>query len=130
MLLTGRERDFLTSWYQAMTAEPASVTEQDRDEFVRTFSGPDGWQGAAGLYRSMLGEGDEIRELATSRPISAPTLAVGGGGGPFTVTTLSQVTTSEPTSVQIDGVGHHVALEAPDRLAEAIVAFLRGVDDV
>lgn len=128
MLLTGREREFLAGWFRAMTADPASVTEQDVDEFVRAYSRPGGWQGAAGLYRSMLAEGDEIQVLAARRPISVPTLAVGGGGGSFTVATLAQVTTGEPASVQIDGVGHHVALEAPDRLADAMLTFLRDVD--
>ncbi|CUR58749.1 Alpha/beta hydrolase fold protein [metagenome] len=128
MLLAGHERQFLTGWYQAMTAQADSVTDQDLDELVRTYSRPNGWQGAAGLYGSMLAEGEELRELAASAPIAAPALAIGGGGGTFTFSTLSQVTTAEPEGVQIDGVGHHVALEAPDRLAHAMNTFFESVD--
>jgi len=57
-----------------------------------------------------------------------PVLAVGGGGGPFTAGTLSQVTTAEISTVQLDGVGHYVALEAPDALAAAILRFVDAVD--
>lgn len=126
--LVGREREFVAGWFQAMTASADSVTETDLAEFVRAFARPDGWAGAAGLYTSMLAEGDEFKELGTSRPISVPTLAVGGGGGPFTEMTLAQVTTEKPSSVQIERVGHHVALEAPEALAAAIYGFLQEVD--
>ena len=49
--LPGHERD------------PRAITDTDIDEFVRTYSRPDGWRGAIGLYRSMLQEGDEIATL-------------------------------------------------------------------
>jgi len=129
MLLTGRERELLGRWaFPTMTAVPGSVTDADVDELVRTYSRPGGWRGAVGLYRSMLAEGDEIAALAASRPLTVPVLAVGGGGGPFTSTTLRQVTTTEVTSVQLDGVGHHVAMEAPEELAAAILDFVDAVD--
>jgi pimeloyl-ACP methyl ester carboxylesterase len=38
------------------------------------------------------------------------------------------VVTGEVTMVQLDGVGHYAALEAPEALAEAVVGFLAGVD--
>jgi pimeloyl-ACP methyl ester carboxylesterase len=47
---------------------------------------------------------------------------------PFTVGTLSQVVTGDVESVQLDGVGHYVALEAPSALADAILAFTSRVD--
>lgn len=129
MLLVGRELEFLGGWaFPAMTADPRSITDADIDEFVRTYARPNGWRGAIGLYRSMLAEGDELRELAASRPVSVPVLAVGAGGGPFTAATLNQVTAGEVRTVELDGVGHYVALEAPDALSHAILDFLDGID--
>ncbi|MDX6579375.1 MAG: hypothetical protein QOJ47_924, partial [Gaiellales bacterium] len=78
------------------------------------------------LYRSMLAEADEIRELA-SRKLSMPVLAVGGGSGEFTPAAIRQVAT-DVTAVSIDGIGHYAAMEAPDRLAEALLSFYRNVD--
>ncbi|MFD7023829.1 alpha/beta fold hydrolase [Promicromonospora sukumoe] len=129
LLLAGREREFLGGWvFPTMTAVPGAVTEADVAELARTYSRPGGWRGAAGLYRSMLTEGDELRALAEASPLTVPVLAVGSSGGPFTAGTMSQVAVGEVRSVLLDGVGHHVALEAPDALAEAMLAFLADVD--
>lgn len=129
MLFSGREHAVFGQWaFPAMTAISGSVTPQDIDEFARVYSSTGGWSGAVGLYRSMLAEGDALQALARSHPITVPALAVGGFGGPFTAGTLRQVVAGEVESVQLDGVGHYVALEAPKALAEAILTFIDRVD--
>lgn len=129
MLLVGRERQFLGEWaFPAMTAVQGSITDDDIDEFARTYARPNGWRGAVGLYRSMLSEGDEIRAIAESQPLTVPVLAVGAGGGPFTAGTLAQVTAGDVRSVQLEGVGHYAALEAPEELSAVILEFLSSVD--
>ena len=129
MLLAGREREFLGGFaFPAMTAVAGSITDADIDEFARTYARADGWRGAAGLYQSMLREGDEIRELAQKKPLTMPVLAVGAGGGPFTVTTMAQAVAGDVASVQLEGVGHYAALEAPENVAAAMLEFIEGVD--
>ncbi|MGC4814592.1 alpha/beta fold hydrolase [Micromonospora sp. DT228] len=129
MLLAGREREFLGQFaFPAMSATPGAITDTDIDEFVRTYARPDGWRGATGLYKSMLQEGPEIKTLAQTRGLKAPVLAVGAGGGPFTAGTMSQATTTEVSSVTLDGVGHYAAMEAPEELAKAILDFTANVD--
>ena len=129
MLLAGREREFLGQFaFSAMSATPGAITDSDISEFVRTYSRPDGWRGAAGLYKSMLQEGHEIQALAATPGLTVPVLAVGAGGGSFTLGTMSQATATEVRSVLLDGVGHYVAMEAPDKLAEAILDFVGSVD--
>ncbi|WP_129337052.1 alpha/beta fold hydrolase [Cellulomonas endophytica] len=126
MLLSGRERELLGSWaFPAMTAVPGSVTDADVEEFARTYARDGGWNGAVGLYRSMLAEGEEFLDRA-STPLAVPALAIGGSGGTFTFDTLAQVVQGPVRSVVLDGVGHHVALEAPERMAGAITSFLDG----
>jgi pimeloyl-ACP methyl ester carboxylesterase len=117
LLLTGRERELLGRHF--LPAMPAA----DLDELVRTYSRPDGWRGAAGLYRSMLREGAEIRALAESPGLTVPVLAVGAGGGPFTADTMRQAARAEISSVLLEGVGHYAAMEAPEAVAEAILSF-------
>ncbi|CEA09391.1 Soluble epoxide hydrolase [Arthrobacter saudimassiliensis] len=129
LLFTGREEELLGSWaFPAMTAVPGAVSAADVAEFARGYARPGGWRGAAGTYRSILSEGDELHALAARTKLRVPVLAVGGSGGSFTAATLGNVTDGEVTSVLLDGVGHHVALEAPDALADALLGFLRGVD--
>ena len=51
-------------------------------------------------------------------------------GRPFTSATLDQVAVGGVTSVQLDGVGHYVAMEAPERLATAVLDFVATVDAI
>lgn len=129
MLLTGREREFLGNWaFPAMTAVQGSITDIDIDEFARTYSRSNGWRGAIGLYQSMLAEGDSIKALAETNPLTMPVLAVGAGGGPFTAETVSKITARRVESVQLNGVGHYAALEAPAALSGAILDFVESID--
>lgn len=129
LLLAGREREFLADWaFPTMMVAQDSVDAADLAEFSRTYSRPGGWRGAAGLYRSMLAEGAELRALAQSSPLTMPVLAIGAGGGDFTVATVRQVAARAVSSVQLEGVGHYVALEAPDAVAKALTDFLAEVD--
>jgi pimeloyl-ACP methyl ester carboxylesterase len=127
MLLAGRERAFLAEYaLPSLCATPGAFTDEDIDELTRCYARPDGFNGAAGLYRSMLREGAEIRELA-SQPLAMPVLAVGGRSGEFTPATLRQVS-KDMSSASIDGIGHYVAMEAPERLAAVLLSFYRKID--
>jgi pimeloyl-ACP methyl ester carboxylesterase len=127
MLLSGRERTFLSEYaIPSLTATPDAFTDADVDELVRTYARDGGFAGAAALYRSALTEAEEIRGLAASK-LGMPVLAIGGGSADFTPATMRQVAT-DVTAVSVDGIGHDVAMEAPERLAEALTSFYRDVD--
>lgn len=124
----GRERRYLEEvWFPRMTAVRGAVTAADLDELVRAYSGPDAWHGTFGLYSSGLAEGDEIRALAESGTFRAPVLAVDAMSAPYTAMTMQAVSDRVTTAV-LDGVGHHVALEAPERLADLVLPFVAEVD--
>ncbi|MEV6629214.1 alpha/beta hydrolase [Actinoplanes sp. NPDC051470] len=119
MLLAGREREFIAEYlFPSLTAAP--IAGEDLDEFVRAYSRPGGWRGAAGLYRSLLREGDELKD----RRVSVPVLAVGAGAGSFTADTMARAAATEISSVRIGG-GHYAAMEAPEELATALLEFFR-----
>ena len=129
MLLAGRELKFLGDFaFPAMCATSGAITDGDINEFVRSYSRPDGWRGAIGLYQSMLKEGDEIKALADQPGLKVPVLAVGAGGGPLTFATMSKAARTEVRSVQLDGVGHYVAMEAPEKLSKALLEFIGSVE--
>jgi pimeloyl-ACP methyl ester carboxylesterase len=129
MLLAGREREFLGKFaFPTMSATVGAIAKGDIDEFARTYSRPDGWRGAIGLYQSMLKEGAEIKALAEQPGLNMPVLAVGAGGGPFTFATMSKAAKTKVRSVQLDGVGHYVAMEAPEKLSKALLGFIGSVE--
>ncbi|WP_426593484.1 alpha/beta fold hydrolase [Cellulomonas sp. McL0617] len=128
MLLVGREREFLTGFaFPAMNGTPGAITEPDVDEFVRVYSRPEGLRGTTGIYGSMLTEGDEIRRLATEHRLSMPVLAVDAGGRDVTSRTMHEVA-ADVTVATVGGVGHFVAMEAPEALAETLLSFYRELD--
>ena len=127
MLLAGRERAFIAEYaIPSLCATPGAFTSDDIDELTRTYSRPDGFRGATGLYRSMLREGDEIRELAAPK-LGMPVLAVAGRSGEFTPATLRQVA-RDVSAVSLDGIGHYAAMEAPQQLADALLSFYDKAD--
>jgi pimeloyl-ACP methyl ester carboxylesterase len=120
----GRERRYLAEvWFPTMTRVPGAVDDDDLDELARVYSGTDAWRGTLGLYGSALIEGDELRRLAATSAFTGPVLAVDAMSAPFTATTMRAVS-DQVTAVVLDGVGHHVALEAPERLAEEVLRFV------
>ncbi|WOX07439.1 alpha/beta hydrolase [Streptomyces sp. N50] len=127
MLLAGRERAFLAQYaIPSLCRIPDAFTDDDIDELARSYRRPDAFNGAAGLYRSMLREGDEIRRLA-SRKLTTPVLAVGGRSGEFTPATMRQVA-EDVSPLSIEGIGHYAAMEAPDRLADGLLSFYEKLD--
>lgn len=129
MLATGREREFIAGWaYPLFTGTPGAVTPDDLDEFVRTYARPHGWRGTEGLYADLLRDGGATRALVEEHPLRMPVLAVDGANAPFTADTFRQVAAGEFRTAHIQNVGHHVAQEAPEALAEALTAFVDDVD--
>ncbi|WP_166982990.1 alpha/beta hydrolase [Paramicrobacterium fandaimingii] len=99
----------------------AAVTSKDATEYARSYGRPGGFSGAVGLYRGMLAEGEQLHLLAQNAPLTMPVTAIGSAGGAFTHRTFDSVTKGDVASVQLDGVGHYVAQEAPRLLADALI---------
>lgn len=130
MLLAGHERELIAQWaYPMMTVVKNSITESDIDEFVRTYARPNGWSGTEGLYRSIFTDAGHAAALAESQPLTIPVLAIDALNAPLTEQTFRQVAAGEVTSVHIAGVGHLVAQEAPEALADVFSTFTERVDD-
>jgi pimeloyl-ACP methyl ester carboxylesterase len=127
-VFAGRVREYLGRWwFPHMTRVAGAVTEEDIGEFARAYSRPGAWNGPHGLYASALRDGDELAALASAGGLRVPVLAVDGTSTSNTAVGMEAVS-NRVTRVDIDGVGHHVALEAPERLAEAVLEFIREVE--
>jgi pimeloyl-ACP methyl ester carboxylesterase len=130
MLPPGHERQLLADWaYPMMTAAQGCVDEADIDEFTRTYARPNGWRGTEGLYQSIFTDDGQTRALAESKPLTVPVLTVDGSSARFTEQTFRQVVAGQVTSVQLEGVGHLIAQEAPGALSAAILEFVGHVDN-
>lgn len=127
-VFSGRVREFLTRmWFPFLTSVVGAVTPLDVDEFDRAYSQAGAWDGPHGLYSSALRDGDELRALAASPGLRVPVLAVDGMGGTTTADGMRAVA-GDVETVTLEGVGHHVAMEAPGHLAEVMLPFLHRID--
>jgi pimeloyl-ACP methyl ester carboxylesterase len=118
LLFESKARAFIGEYLYPMYG---MVLEDDElTELGRTYGRPGGFMGAAGLYRSMLTEGDELRALAAV-PLSVPVATVGSRGGDFTYSSFGSVTSQAVRAMHLEGVGHYVAQEAPNALADILL---------
>ena len=125
LLFEKQARAFIGEYLYPLYGTPATaVSPDDITEFARTYGRPGGFSGAAGLYRAMLTEGQELRTLARDKPLQMPVTTIGSRGGEFTYTAFRGVTTQLVTALQMDGVGHYVAQEAPQPLADKLLEVL------
>lgn len=107
--------------YPLFGVPPTAVGAGDVAEFARSYGRPGGFAGAAGLYRSLLGDGAQLRGLAESAPLRMPVTAIGSRGGDSTASAFRAAGGCEVTAVRLDDVGHYVAQEAPELLAEVLL---------
>lgn len=122
LLFEKEARAFIGEYLYPHYGVPSTaVSPEDVTEFARSYGRSGGFSGAAGLYRSMLAEGQELRALSRNAPLRVPVTTVGTRGGAFTHAAFRGVTTQEVAAIQIDGVGHYVAQEAPQLLADALI---------
>ena len=125
LLFEKEARAFIGEYLYPLYGAPSTaVSPEDVTEFARTYGRPGGFSGAAGLYRGMLTEGEELRTLAQDKPLQMPVTTIGSRGGEFTYAAFRGVTTQEVTALQLDGVGHYVAQEAPHPLADRLLEVL------
>jgi pimeloyl-ACP methyl ester carboxylesterase len=131
LLFEQQARVFIGDYlYPMYNVGASAVGAADVAEFARTYGRPGGFSGAAGLYRSMLTEGPELRALAQDAPLAVPVTAIGSRGGGFTREAFRNVTARDVTDIRLDGVGHYVAQEAPQLLAEALIDTFAGASAV
>jgi pimeloyl-ACP methyl ester carboxylesterase len=122
LLFEKEARAFIGEYlYPLYGASPTAVSPEDVIEFARSYGRPGGFSGAAGLYRGMITEGEELRALAQDKPLQMPVTTIGSRGGEFTSAAFRGVTAKEVTSLRLDGVGHYIAQEAPQPLADRLL---------
>lgn len=122
LLWAGREAELVDHLLTAMVADPSSITEADKAEYVRGLRKPGGLHGSFGWYRDALTTADQIR-AATVTKLKTPVLALNGQFGHPGVLEQMQLVAEDVTGTTIPYCGHLLAEEQPQAVAEAILGF-------
>ena len=129
MLVAGRERPYLQSFFGARVFDPSAITDEDLDVYVSAYSAPGAMRAGFELYRAFDRDAEDNRAaLARVGKLTIPVLAVGGDistSGALVEEMMREVA-EDVTGVRVPRTGHWVPEENPDALARAVLDFLGG----
>ena len=135
-LVQGRERAYLTWFYQAFSWQPEAFVPADIDEYLRTYTQPGALRAGFSYYRNIPRDSADNRALLDSGfRLPMPVLAVGGGraearGRGEEPAESLRVIADDVTGVVIADCGHFVPEEKPDELAAHLLEHFARVDDL
>jgi len=126
MLTTGREREFWECWSKAATWNPNASAGEAVSEWIARLSAPGGLRGCLETYRAGL-KNARINDELIKTKLTMPVMTLGAPEffGELVRDQMERVAERVVRSDVFEECGHSLALEAPDRLASALLDFIR-----
>ena len=122
-LIVGREREFLTWFYEGATADPGSITERSIQITLRSFCGTEGVLGALGLYRAAFTTIEQTTSLKIHK-VKTPILALGGEKAlGAKVAGMVEAVALQVTGKTLSACGHFIPEEQPAEFLRLFQAF-------
>lgn len=122
MLITGRERQFWETWMKNETYDPTAITQDCIDEWTRTSSAPGGLRAIFQVYRETFKNIEDCKRWSETK-LKMPVIAIGSEYFVGAESKREMELVAENVSyVEID-CGHSLALERPQKLADALDKF-------
>lgn len=120
-LVVGREREFLTWFYDGATARREAIEDSAVDEYLRTFAGREGVLGAMGVYRAAFASIEQTEPLARKK-VDVPVVALGGEKGlGAKVGDMVKLVAANVEAHVVPDCGHFVPEECPERIVEHVL---------
>lgn len=129
-LLHGREDIYINWLFENYSYLPNSITEDDRKEYLRTYSKPGAMTALFEYYRALPQDAKDNQEfIATHGKLKMPVLALGGdksfGRGIETLESMQRMAVNV-TGGLVPNSGHWVTEEQPEFVAKALRDFFLG----
>lgn len=122
-LLKGHEREFMKIWMNQLTINKSAISEEDLDEYARTYALPGAVQAGAELYRAFPTDIEDNRE-SSEHKLSMPVLAFGADNGMKDNTLRSfQAVADHVRGGVVPDCGHFVPEEQPGFVVEQLLSF-------
>ncbi len=116
---------YLSWFYNNLAYDPAAITAQDIDEYVRAYSRPGVLRAGFEYYRATPTDILHNNENKKT-PLAMPVLALGGSGGKgrgMQVLENMRQLASDVRGGEIARCGHWLAEEQPEALVRELLAF-------
>jgi len=123
-LVAGRERTYLSYFYERNAYDPSAIEPEAIDEYVRCYSGLGAMRAGFAWYRTMEQDLADMRAAATTR-LQLPVLALGGDAslGSTPGNAMRAVADHVEDGV-LERCGHWMPEERPAETLERLLAFL------
>jgi pimeloyl-ACP methyl ester carboxylesterase len=127
MLVAGRERPYLQTFFDARVFDPSGITDADLDVYASAYSAPGAMRAGFELYRAFDRDAQDNRDaLARNGKLDMPVLAVGGAtstSGPL-IEEMAREVADHVTAVRIPRAAHWIPEENPAAFTAALLEFL------
>ena len=127
LLVAGRERPYLQTFFNARTSDPSAISQADFDVYHAAYSLPGAMRAGFELYRAFDQDAADNRAtLALYGKLGMPVLAVGGvttTSGPLLKDMMLEVA-DDVTSVTVPETAHWIAEENPEGFSTSLMQFL------
>lgn len=134
-LVAGRERAYLSWFYEAFSWQRGVFSTADIDEYLRTYSQPGALRAGFAYYRNIPRDiADNRALLDAGLCLPMPVLAVGGGraearGRGREPEESLRLVAADVTGVVVADCGHFVPEEKPDELAALLLGHFARAGD-
>lgn len=124
-LVKGRERIYLEHFWNDFAADPKrSVSEANRRIYARAYAQPGGMRAGFEYFRNFERDAEDFAKMGATR-LSMPFLVLSGekAGGAFLIE-QTKLVASDVNGQVVQGSGHWLMEEAPQKVIPAIVDFI------
>jgi pimeloyl-ACP methyl ester carboxylesterase len=125
-LVEGRERIYFEHFWNDFAADPAhSVSEADRRLYAAAYAQPDGMRAGFEVFRAFERDAADFAGFSKTK-LKVPMLVLTGekGSGQFLID-QGRLVAENVEGVVVEGAGHWLVDEAPDRVIPKLVAFFK-----
>jgi pimeloyl-ACP methyl ester carboxylesterase len=127
MLVAGRERQYLQSFFNARIFDPSAISESDIDAYASAYAAPGAMRAGFEVYRAFDQDIQDNRDaLERNGKLTIPVLAMGGTAsttGPLMEAMMREVA-EDVTPSRIQNAGHWIAEENPSMFLSELLKFL------
>ncbi|MCT2592872.1 alpha/beta hydrolase [Streptomyces sp. N2-109] len=126
MLVAGRERPYLQSFFNARNSDPSAISAADLDVYVSAYSAPGAMRAGFEVYRAFDQDAEDNRAaLRRNGKLTVPVLALGGAvstSGALIEEMMREVA-EDVTGLIVPGTAHWIAEENPAGFLAAVREF-------
>jgi pimeloyl-ACP methyl ester carboxylesterase len=123
-LVAGREREYLTTFFQSRFTHPDAVPQEDIEVYVEAYSSPGGMRAGFEMYRAWDRDAEDNKPYLANK-LHMPVLVLGGEmsvSGPLLEGMMNDIASHGEFKL-IRGSGHWLCEQNPAQVAEVLLEF-------